>query len=99
MRASHSKAKCLRLKLVARPLLTREQICIFSVVLALPLLLQGRALVSEQNQAGNAQCTPTQGSGPVTTAGKKVLQLQQEPHLRTEVQNIFTKGPMDELWK
>lgn len=80
MRASHSKAKCLRLKLVARPLLTREQICIFSVVLALPLLLQGRALVSEQNQAGNAQCTPTQGSGPeLPQLGKKCFSSSKSP--------------------
>lgn len=44
MRASHSKAEPLRLKMVARPLLTGELIlCIFLVVLAL-FLLHGRDL-------------------------------------------------------
>lgn len=44
MRASHSKAEPLRLKLVARPLLTSELIlCIFLVVLAL-FHLHGRDL-------------------------------------------------------
>lgn len=67
MRASHSKAKCLRLKLVARPLLTRELIfCIFLVTLAL-FLLHGRDLKCICNHSSasfSAELSRRRGSLP-----------------------------------